>query len=476
MFGWRETLIVAIVAGILIITVVILLIRRCFFTGKKITVSNHHHHQDTRTNSIQTESIIKKRPNYQLFGRGLSTKSIFNWSDHPALIRDAVENGWSRFAFTTYAPYPTMKSSLFSSLRVTGDNYTQNREIHNEVEESWEIGMDSVDFMQKLHFKINSRIIHSNSSVAQSTIRMGLPLPGPPVVDSFPQEAYFEIMVVNTSEENGRKSDGDGEKAKLLFKQNNSSSVVASRINGGEGFFHVSSSRGSHLLEELKIGRRGDDGPGPGSGPGPGVKMSIGLTVGGYVTNRIPGTYPGSIGFNSDGSVFLAGMKLVFESEKEDWAKTGKVIGCGFDPKKKKVYFTVNSELIHVIHCKSEDFGMPLYPILATNIDITILINLGQSRFSYSPSNAHRTPNPCFIGPLANANATPPALGHEDSQELFSMGRIDADWLCHSSTVRSTVSNGSDFFILNTRSNHNKVGEYEEENESEFFEIVLDST
>ena len=121
---------------------------------------------------------------------------------------------------------------------------------------------------------------------------------------------------------------------------------------------------------------------------------------------------------------------------------------------------------------------MPLYPILATNIDITILINLGQSRFSYSPSNAHRTPNPCFIGPLVNAHAsaTSPTLGREDSQELFSMGRIDAEWLSHSSTVRSTVSNGSDFFILNTRSNHNKVGEYEEENESEFFEIVLDST
>lgn len=156
--------------------------------------------------------------------------------------------------------------------------------------------------------------------------------------------------------------------------------------------------------------------------------------------------------------IVLAGMKLVFESEKENWAKSGKVIGCGFDPKKKKVYFTVDSKLIHIIHCKSEEFGMPLYPILATNTDMIVLVNLGQSSFKYSPSNAHRTPNPCFVGPVVDL--TPAALGYEDSKELFSMGRINAEWLTHTPTISTAISNRS-----------NKVLE----SEDELFEIVLDT-
>ncbi|XP_021726811.1 uncharacterized protein LOC110693937 [Chenopodium quinoa] len=163
-------------------------------------------------------------------------------------------------------------------------------------------------------------------------------------------------------------------------------------------------------------------------------------------------------------------MKLVFESEKEDWAKTGKVIGCGFDPRKKEVYFTADSELVHLIHCKSEDFGRPLYPVMATNIGITMLVNLGQSSFNYLPANAHRTPNPCFIGPVVNSSAT--TLGYEDSKELFSMGRIDAEWHSHSATTKSTVCYNSDLY--NTRIN--KMDEYEDETEAEFIEIVLDST
>lgn len=160
----------------------------------------------------------------------------------------------------------------------------------------------------------------------------------------------------------------------------------------------------------------------------------------------------------------FAGMKLVFESGKEDEVKTGKVIGCGFDPRKKKVYFTVDSELVHEINCKSEEFGMPLYPVLATNIDITVLVNLGQSKFSYPPANSYRTPNPCFICPVANSSPT--ALRYEDSKELFSMGRIDAEWLSHSATTKSTVSNSSD----------HGYNEEEEVLEAELFEIVLDST
>lgn len=153
-------------------------------------------------------------------------------------------------------------------------------------------------------------------------------------------------------------------------------------------------------------------------------------------------------------------MKLVFESEKAEWIGADKVIGCGFDPRQKKVFFTLDSELMHVIHCQSEGFGTPLYPTLAANIDIQVLVNFGQSAFKYAPANAQRTPNPCFIAPLVNS----PTLSYDDSKELFSMGRIDSQWLNRSATKGSHNSNGNYFRTM----------DFDEESEADLFEIVLD--
>lgn len=153
------------------------------------------------------------------------------------------------------------------------------------------------------------------------------------------------------------------------------------------------------------------------------------------------------------------------ESDKEEWGRTEKVIGCGFDPRQKKVFFTLDSELIHVINCKSEEFGTPLYPTLAANDDVLVLVNFGQSAFAYAPANGQRTPNPCFIGPLVNSPAAAAALGYEDSKELFSMGRIDAQWLSRSTTKGSYNNNGTNY----------TTGEFDEESEADLFEIVLDS-
>ncbi|PKU86847.1 hypothetical protein MA16_Dca027927 [Dendrobium catenatum] len=61
----------------------------------------------------------------------------------------------------------------------------------------------------------------------------------------------------------------------------------------------------------------------------------------------LPGTFPRSIGFHFDGSVYLDGRKL--ESEKEEWADVNRVIGCGFAPRKKNVLFTVDSQVVHVL-------------------------------------------------------------------------------------------------------------------------------
>ena len=163
-----------------------------------------------------------------------------------------------------------------------------------------------------------------------------------------------------------------------------------------------------------------------------------------------------------------------YGSEKGDWGQEEKVIGCGFDPREKKVFFTVDSELVHMAHCRSDEFGAPLYPVISANVDITVLVNLGQCGFSYEPANAVRTPNPCFMGPLGGHSA---ALGYEDSGELFSMGRIDSGWRNHCTAYSST---NSDIYSYHGNDNDNSVNSRSkvngdgDESEAELFEIVLD--
>lgn len=392
----------------------------------------------------------KRRGNYYVFRRGVSAKPLFNWADHPELVTDAVENGWSRFGFTTYMSSPSTRSSLLGICAV-GD---YGRETQADI--SWDVCQGSADFMQKIRLNSGLKKVNTSSPYmsAAAVIKTALPLPGPPLGNSaFPQEAYFEITILYARDDGQSQSVGktrEGEKTKLI--QENSYANANS-----ESLVHVTSSHSVNKVEELKLVAAKDD------GKGEVVMLSLGLTPGGSLPLRLPGSYPGSIGFNSDGSVYLDGIKLVFESEKAEWGRTERVIGCGFDPRQKKVFFTVDSELVHVINCKSEEFETPLYPTIAANIDVLILVNFGQSAFTYAPANAQRTSNPCFIGPLVNPPAA--ALGYEDSKELFSMGRIDSQWLNRSSTKGGH----------NTGAN-NRTEEFDEESEADLFEIVLESS
>ncbi|KAI3922439.1 hypothetical protein MKX01_006128 [Papaver californicum] len=313
--------------------------------------------------------------------------------------------------------------SVLLGLCSSGDYFHGSRE--SEAEISWEICNGSVDFMQKI--KLNSGvnkkgIIGSPLPLgASSVIKTALPLPGPSLGNySFPQEAYFEITILSMNEADdndvnlkGSKK-GEGEKTKLMQETEDGSPSGRS-----DSLTHITitSSIESKRFEELKaIGNKEET-------KEEGTMMSLGLTVGGTFPSKLPGSYPGSIGLDSNGSVYLEGTYLMFESHKAKWGTKGKVIGCGFNPDEKKVFFTVDSELVHVIHCKSEEFGSPLFPTLAANVKATVLINFGQTVFRYEPANAARTPNPCFIGALG--------LGNEDSQELFSLGRINSQTYNH---------------------------------------------
>ncbi|GLT58903.1 hypothetical protein SLA2020_317620 [Shorea laevis] len=429
---WMNLAVAVVATGFLSVILVVFVWRWCCYKERRDFPSeNRASSEDSDAGILRLQQASlhhqldlerRKRGNYHVFRRGLSAKPLFNWADHPSLVTDAVENGWSRFGFTGYMPSPSTRSSLLG-ICAAGDY-----ERGNDVEISWEVCQGSADFMQKI--RLNSGLKKANlsnhSTAAASVIRTALPLPGPPLGNSaFPQEAYFEITILFCR---GRNDDQEGEKVKLIRENSNAKANSES--------------------EEMKL-------------EGDAVMISVGLTGGAPLPLKLPGSYPGSIGFNSDGSVYLDGIKLAFGSEKEDWGKSEKVIGCGFDPRQKKVFFTVDSQLVHVINCKTEEFGTPLYPILAANDDVLVLVNFGQSAFVYSPANPRRTPNPCFIGPLVNS----PALGFEDSKELFSMGRIDSQWL-NRNTTKASINGGP---------NSPRV-EFDEESEADLFEIVLDGT
>ncbi|XAR64025.1 Dual-specificity kinase [Bertholletia excelsa] len=455
MHGWLQiTGVVGIASGVLFL--VLLVLRRLFRLSKQSRdpgdPSRARLPETPQPGSAKLPRHLdldhRRRGNYYVFRHELaSSKPLFSWADHPSLVTDAVENGWSQFAFAanSYRVSPSTRStrSVLLGSCAAGDHGSEP-----DVETSWEVCQGSPDFMQKirLHPGLNKIHLGYSAVTASSVIRTALPLPGPPLMSSsFPQEAYFEITVLSSEKDNhdpfGRKrSKIEGEKTKLIQENSDTKS-------NSESLVHVRSSHGSRKTEELKLGVRDDV-----------ISLSVGLTRGGSLPLKLPGSYPGSIGFNSDGSVYLDGIKLVFKSEKGEWGKAEKVVGCGYNPNQKKVFFTVDSQLVHVINCRREEFGTPLYPTVAANLDTEVLVNFGQSSFKYNPANQHRTPNPCFIGPLGNS----PSLGYDDSKELFSMGRIDAQWL-----NRCTTRTGH---------NSNKTLDFDVESEGDLFEIVLDSS
>ncbi|KAK1427439.1 hypothetical protein QVD17_16125 [Tagetes erecta] len=455
----------AIATGIFLL-IFFYLIRYIFHRSKNPQQQQQQQQSIQRASSLQNgisklqqrDTIFnnKRRSSYYVLRRGVSSKPLFNWSDNPSLITDAVENGWSRFGFSNYvsSSYVQSNKSILGYCGSTRDGI--DKEI---VETSWEVCEGSCDFMQIIR-------LNSGSLAACSVIKSALPLPGPVVANSFPfpQEAYFEVTILSTygNEFEAETEKGESEKIKLIHageKVSSESLVHITSSNSNNNSNNNSNSNGMKKVEELKSRNSGKDvveGKMEIS-----VVLSVGLAGGGSLPLKLPGSYPGSIGFNSDGSVYLEGIKLKTELEYEEWGKAEKVIGCGYNPNQKKVYFTVDGKLVREIYCTTEEFETPLYPVLAANGSVTVLVNFGQSVFKYTLANLHRTPNPCFIGQSASS----PIIGYEDSRELFSMGRIDAHWL-----DRSTKRNAQYFGSVNRG-----MSDYDESSDGDLFEIVLDN-
>lgn len=280
---WLKISFVAFSSVILVVIVITIIKRRCC-TRKSDSSKGQTQNLQNGISKLHHVSVTNK---YYVVKKG------FNWSDHPSLVTDAVENGWSRFAFTSIAPSSSIRSSARSILgSCVGNDHM-----------SWEICQDSSDFMQKIRFSYGNQKLN-RSSKFMSVVKTSLPLPGPHLGNSsFPQESYFEITILQWNQENNVEVMGkvkedklDLEKIKLIREDSSNSKA------NSESLVHVTSSSSSSYhqkIQESKENLRSDEF----------IVLSIGLTsaAAGSLPLKLPGSYQGSIGFSSNGSVFLDG-------------------------------------------------------------------------------------------------------------------------------------------------------------------------
>lgn len=389
----------------------------------------------------------------------------FLWNDHPSLISDAVEHGWSTFSFSYTSPLPPNFWDLCTGCSLP-------RQFEPDI--SWEMG-DGSDYLQKIRLNPGLLMKKESSVPPVQTLQTALPLPGPPLgPQSFPQEAYFEITILTEGREYNfdasHSSFTDNEHVKLISKHFLSGKHLSSELttNYPNELFEIrgeqqskGSEKGAKAAEKtdnrhIEMGRlagRSEDQL---------QAIAVGLAAGGAPPFRLPGCDAGSVGFHSSGRVYLNGA-LHIEQEpkipclKRAWSIVNTTVGCGFDPAAKTVFFTVNGEQVCELTASSAEFGNPLFPTIAANYDVTVLSNFGQSPFEYAPANAHRVPDPCFKRPFSTSLK---ASVNEDSGDLFSMGRIDSHWLTD---------------IVSPTSEELQHRHMFSEAESDLFEIVLDS-
>ncbi|KAL9682805.1 hypothetical protein QQ045_014614 [Rhodiola kirilowii] len=252
--------------------------KRSEFESAKLEngVLNNHQNAAVETNWRRPSNAFRR-----------SNKVLFNWSDNPSLTTDAVEAGWPRFAFTLS---PSVRPTSILGMCANGDGSGGAL----ETELSWEIGHGAVDFMQKIRLNPGTRLLGSNSNSnvsALSVIRTALPLPGPGC--AFPQEAYVEMIVLSCREQDERESVRIREEERNKLNKENGWSLH--RANDSS-------------IDEVR-------------GGGGGLLVAVGLTVGGLLPMKTPGSYPGSIGFISNGSVHHDGSPFrsgtVCEDSKE---------------------------------------------------------------------------------------------------------------------------------------------------------------
>jgi hypothetical protein len=264
--------------------------------GLRFQQLHHHHHGH----------VMRHR------GLGGGTgQGPFQWADHPLLVTEAAENGWAQFVFAV-AP-PRARSSASSS-PLWGTCPACDAGTSRDMAEAaaWEVPADSSERMQAV--RLNPSIATTTAASSRKWLpgsiasplrgdsdatgihgalcvaRMSLPLPGPPLAGGpFPQDAYFEVTIIylNTrrpewsasrASRRGKDGSGQSDRVKLIsFAPHVTDLVQENRAAKDD-----QQDRQRHLV------------------------MSMGLAAD-PSRPSLAGTYASSIGFHSNGAVYLDG-------------------------------------------------------------------------------------------------------------------------------------------------------------------------
>lgn len=315
-------------------------------------------------------------------------------------------------------------------------------------------------------------------------LQTALPLPGPILGPCpYPQDAYFELCILASGNElsSEHSSLAGSERVKLIAQ-----ALTSDRYQRGQSLTEFNDIEFCRKLDtqlkgnadldneknlsskHLTAPKNEQEGDLEHSSEVDQIDwdelLSVGLAGAEAPPFRLLGFDPGSVGFlSADGQCYVNGMphlqgKDLVPTKGRPWGTVKTTVGCGFDPRVKRVYFTINGELVHEALLKSADFSNPLYPTIASNYDVTVLINLGQKSFEYAPANITRVANPCCRILQARPSKNGSFFDDDLSSDLFSMGRFDSQWL-------------SDLEYTNTQELHRHD---HSEAESDLFEIVLD--
>ncbi|CAM0945262.1 unnamed protein product [Alopecurus aequalis] len=258
-----------------------------------------HHHHHGRVHAKHRAPAQKQGP--------------FQWGDHPRLVIEAAENGWAQFVFAVAPPRArSATSSPMWGLCPVCDAGTSGE----LADAAWDVPVGSSERMQAVRLNpatasasaaasskkwlpgsvtspLRSDQGLTNSGNTLCVAKMSMPLPGPPMAGTpFSQDAYFEITIIylntrrpewSTSRASTRGKDGsvetESDRIKLIdFAPETNNAIketTAAKDDHGD--------KQRHLV------------------------MSLGLAAGSATPPRpsLAGTYASSIGFHTNGAVYL---------------------------------------------------------------------------------------------------------------------------------------------------------------------------
>ncbi|KAJ7567169.1 hypothetical protein O6H91_02G134700 [Diphasiastrum complanatum] len=370
----------------------------------------------------------------------------FEWTKHPSQMADALDRGWTAFAlsYSCIPPGPSVSPMPWNICTKGSLDEAFLPEIH------WGITGPGAELVQLI--RLNPRVgLQESFLPSVQTLQSALPLPGPSFEpNSFPQEAYFELTIL---------SNGTGQKRNsfsyevyveddrlILIPDNISSSMIESSAEGENyNCFSVDNfdsdansdqktAASKELLEKRghQVGLPTEDDAKHIQSSGETMKeintrvIAVGLTAESASSFHLPGTYWGSIGFQSNGKILLNGTSCTqegskFYAERRFETTVNTTLGCGYYPPSKKVFFTLNGELMAEVIGTESEFGQPLYVAVGSNFDTTVMVNFGQAPFVYGPANNQRAANPSGWKPFLKFSKS-----RENSGDFFTMSTVDS--------------------------------------------------